>query len=134
MNADLLKEAMNPTRRISQALLAKKLGIHRNTLCEKLKENSINTSFSDISDGHLDEIVKGYHASHPNSGIKYLSGRLRSQGLRIQRWRLEESIKRVDRLGQTLRIHTTAETPWTQYHIPCPNALWHIDGHHKLIH
>ena len=133
VNADLLKEAMEPTRRISQVLLAEKLGIHRNTLRGKLKENSINTSFSDISDGDLDQIVKGYRDSHPNSGIRYVRGRLRSQGLRIQRWRLERSIKRVDRLGQTLRRRTAAKKPRTQYHISRPNALWHIDGHHKLI-
>jgi len=72
VNADLLKEAMEPTRRISQVLLAEKLGIHRNTLRGKLKENSINTSFSDISDGDLDQIVKGYRDSHPNSGIRFV--------------------------------------------------------------
>ncbi len=134
VNVDLLKEAMDPTRQISQALLAKKLGIHRNTLREKLKENSINTSFSDISDDDLDQIVKGYRDSHPNSGIRYLRGRLRSQGLCIQRWRLRESITRVDRLGQTLRRRTRAKKPHKQYHVSRPNALWHIDGHHKLIH
>ncbi|KAJ7580048.1 hypothetical protein C8J56DRAFT_795449, partial [Mycena floridula] len=20
------------------------------------------------------------------------------------------------------------------YSVPCPNALWHMDGHHKMIH
>ena len=77
MNVDLLKEAMNPTRQISQALLAKKLGIHHNTLHERLKESSIDTSFSDISDDDLDQIVKGYRDSHPNSGMGYLHGHLR---------------------------------------------------------
>jgi len=84
VNADLLKEAMSPTRQISQSLLAKKLGIHRNTLRGKLKENSIDTSFSDISDVDLDQIISSYRDSHPNSGIMYLRGHLRSQGLRIQ--------------------------------------------------
>ena len=133
VNADLLKEAMNPTRGISQALLAKKLGIHRNTLRAKLKENSINTSFSDISDNDLDEIIKGYRDLHPNSGIRYLHGYLRSQGLRIQYKRLVRAIERVDRLGQALRRRTAAKKVQTEYDVPRPNALWHIDGHHKLI-
>ena len=68
MNNELLKEAMN------QVLLAEKLGIHRNTLCEKLKENSINSSFTEMSDEDLDQIIKGYLDSHPNSGIRYLTG------------------------------------------------------------
>ena len=57
MNADLLKEAMNPTRRIPQVLLAEKLGIHRNTLRAKLKENLISSSLMEISDEDLDQIV-----------------------------------------------------------------------------
>ena len=133
MNVNLLKEAMNPTRRISKVLLAKKIGIHRNTLRAKLKENSINSSFTEMSDEGLDQFVKGYLNSHPNSGIRYLTGRLRTQGLRIQRWHLEQSVKRVDRLGQALRHRTTAKKPRRQYHVSRPNALWHIDGHHKLI-
>jgi len=133
VNIDLLKEAMNPTRRISKVLLAKKLGIHRNTLRAKLKENSINSSFTEMPDKNLDQIVKGYLESHPNSGFRYLTGRLRTHGLRIQRRRLQQSIKRVDRLGQTLRNRTTAKKSRRQYHVSRPNALWHIDGHHKLI-
>jgi hypothetical protein len=98
-----------------------------------MKENSINSSFTEMSDEDLDQIVQGYLESHPNSGIRYLTGRLRTQGLRIQRRRVEQSIKRVDRLGLTLRHRTTAKKPRRQYHVSRPNALWHIDGHHKLI-
>lgn len=134
VNVELLKEAMNPTRRISQTVLAKKLGIHRNTLREKLKENAIDTSFSDISNDDLDKLIKGYRDSQPHSGIRYLRGRLRSEGLRIQRWRVEKSIERVDRLGQSLRRRTTAKKEHNKYEVPRPNYLWHLDGHHKLIH
>lgn len=133
VNPELLIEVMNPTRRISQVLLAEKLGIHRNTLRKKLKDNSIDTSFSNISDDALDQIVQSYRESHPDSGLRYLSGHLRNQGHRIQERRLKDSIKRVDKLGQTLRRRTTAKKERIRYHVPRPNALWHIDGHHKLI-
>jgi hypothetical protein len=102
-------------------------------LCAKLEEN-INTSFSNISDDDLDQIIKSYCNSHPNYGIRYLHMHLRSQGLRIQHHHLEQSITRVDQLGQTLRCCTNAKKQQTQYHISCLNALWHINGHHKLIH
>ena len=133
MNVDLLKEAMNLTRQISQALLAKKLGIHHNTLRERLKESSIDTSFSDISDDDLDQIVKGYCDSHPNSGMGYLRGHLRSQGLHVQHHCIRKSVKRVDQLGQALRRHTMAKKVQKKYKVDHPNSLWHIDGHHKLI-
>jgi hypothetical protein len=134
VNAELLKEAMKPTRRISQTVLAKKLGIHRNTLREKLKENSIDTSFSDVSNDDLDKLITGYKDSQPNSGIRYIRGRLTSEGLRIQRWRVEKSIERVDRLARALRRRTTAKKDRTQYRVRRPNYIWHLDGHHKLIH
>ena len=133
VDVELLKEAMNPTHRISQVLLAEKLGIHRNTLWVKLKENSINSSFTEMSDENLDQIIKGYLDSHPNSGIRYLTGHLHTQGFCIQRSCLEQSTKRLDCLGQILRQRTTAKKPWRQYHVSRPNTLWHIDGHHKLI-
>lgn len=133
VNVDLLKEAMQPTRRISQALLAERLGIHRNTLRAKLKENSIDTSFSDINDGELDKFVKSYRSSHPDSGIRYLTGRLRHEGRRVQQRRLKEAVKRVDKLGKTLRSRTTAKKQRKQYVVDRPHAFWHIDGHHKLI-
>jgi hypothetical protein len=63
VNVDLLKEAMNPTHRISQVLLAEKLGIHRNTLRAKLKENSINSSFTEMSEDDLDHPAFGGNAT-----------------------------------------------------------------------
>ena len=46
------------------------------------------------------------------------------------------SVDRIDQLGQGL---WAIENPVGEkkqhrcYHVPQPNALWHIDGHHKLI-
>lgn len=40
-------------------------------------------------------------------------------------------MKRVDPIGRTLRRHNTIRR--RQYKVRRPNALWHIDGHHKLI-
>ncbi|KAG1733535.1 hypothetical protein EDB19DRAFT_1580985, partial [Suillus lakei] len=42
------------------------------------------------------------------------------------------SIHRVDPLGTVLRQHTMIHR--RQYKVSQPNALWHMDGHHKLIH
>ncbi|KAI5993213.1 hypothetical protein EDD15DRAFT_2105524, partial [Pisolithus albus] len=52
--------------------------------------------------------------------------------LRIQRRHISASLHRVDPLGRILRRHTA--TRRRKYHVSRPNALWHMDGHHKLIH
>lgn len=37
----------------------------------------------------------------------------------------------MDVLGSVLRQNTTIKR--RVYKVPRPNALWHLDGHHKLI-
>ncbi|XP_065892452.1 uncharacterized protein [Dysidea avara] len=44
---------------------------------------------------------------------------------------LREALKQADPLGTALRWNSI--TYRRQYKVPSPNALWHIDGHHKLI-
>lgn len=58
-------------------------------------------------------------------------GFLRHSGLRIQRHRIIDSLRRVDPVGRALqeRLHIVRRI----YQVARPNALWHIDGHHKLI-
>lgn len=64
-------------------------------------------------------------------GTKTIEGELISQGIRVQRHRLRDSIKRVDPVGRRLRslnsIHRRV------YNVRSPLALWHMDGNHKLI-
>ncbi|XP_028414231.1 uncharacterized protein LOC114537289 [Dendronephthya gigantea] len=58
-------------------------------------------------------------------------GALRSRGIFVQRRRIREAIYTVDPVSRALR-RQQAVTRRT-YNVPCPNALWHVDGHHKLI-
>lgn len=61
-------------------------------------------------------------------------GHLRAtHSLRIQRHRVIASINRVDKLGQGMRQQVGKKISRRKYSVPRPNALWHIDGHHKLI-
>ncbi|KAI6099206.1 hypothetical protein EDD16DRAFT_1497938, partial [Pisolithus croceorrhizus] len=46
--------------------------------------------------------------------------------------RVSSSLQCVDPLGRVL--HKQATIHRRQYQVSCPNALWHMDGHHKLIH
>ncbi|KAG2097404.1 hypothetical protein BD769DRAFT_1304257, partial [Suillus cothurnatus] len=51
--------------------------------------------------------------------------------LRLQQQQIIASIHHVDPLGTVLRQRTMIQQQ--QYKVSRPNALWHMDGHHKLI-
>ena len=60
-----------------------------------------------------------------------VAGNLLKQGIRVQRAKLRESIHRIDPQGVVERRSVAVKR--RVYHVECPNGVWHIDGHHKLI-
>ena len=58
-------------------------------------------------------------------------GILRSRSIHVPRHRVRDIIPRIDPINTALRWR--AMHPRYQYDVPGPNALWHIDGLHKLI-
>lgn len=130
-NVQLLHEFASPGRHLQQTKLARVMGIHCNTLRSYLKHNDVSYKYSEISDADLDNAVREFRQTKPNSGVRYLTGHLRQLGLRVQQQRITSSIHRVDPLGTVLRQRTMIQR--RQYKVSRPNALWHMDGHHKLI-
>jgi hypothetical protein len=116
-------------------VLANVLGIDRKTLRARIKETGIVPDFNEISDDDLDDLVREYRHENPAGGRRsYIIGRLRAaHSLHIQRQRVIDSMNRLDRLGQGLRQRLGKKKERRIYQVPRPNALWHIDGHHKLI-
>lgn len=127
-----LREAMASNRHISQTRLASALGIHRHSVRRNLTSYSFKRKFSALTDEQLDIIVRAYKQAKPDSGMRYLIGFLRSHNLNVQKQRVYDSLRRVDGLGAALRQRKTIRR--REYHSSRPNALWHCDGHHKLIH
>jgi len=84
-----------------------------------------------MNDQELDSIVKHAQAENPNIGIRMLQGRLQSLGHRIQRARINSSLRRTDPTGIMQRWQQTIKR--RQYQVRCPLSLWHIDDNHKLI-
>ena len=126
-----LKEAFRPGRNISISKLASSLPIHKNTLKNYMRQYQITRPrFSRISNLSLDEIVGQYRREHPNTGIRYLRGYLFQQGIRVQRARVVASLSRVDDVARVVLRNTTIKR--REYKSSRPNALWHVDGHHKL--
>lgn len=60
-----------------------------------------------------------------------LTGALKSKNIVVSRVKLRESVQRVDAFGAITRMRNII--PRRTYKVAGPNALWHIDGHHKLI-
>lgn len=98
---------------------------------KKLDEIGIQHTYSALPDADLDLLVRDYRTKKPETGFRYLRGHLRSLGLNIQKRRVLGSLGRVDRLGRVLRRRVAIRR--RKYFSSRPNAMWHCDGHHKLI-
>ena len=119
--------------RFTQVEIAKLFGcsartVRRRIICYGLQEF---VRFSVITDQDLDELVKQFVINFPCAGQKTLAGHLQSQGYHIQRWRIRDSLLRVDPWGVEERTRNILHR--RQYRVRGPNSLWHIDGNHKLI-
>ncbi|KAM4571929.1 uncharacterized protein V3H82_011460 [Fundulus diaphanus] len=116
--------------------IARLFGVSETTVHRRMAENDIRVSdllFSNIDDEELDAMVREILRCHPNTGYKMMLGHLNAQGIQIQRSRVQESMRRVDQEGvsmRTVQLHTARRR---RYSVPAPNSLWHIDGNHKLI-
>lgn len=109
----------------SWASIARMLGISEKTVKRRREEYDMSSRhllFSDITNDELDSFVKHVLEVSQNSGERMLMGWFRGHGIRIQRWRLRESISRVDPIGRELRRKTV--TKRRVYSVPTPNALW----------
>jgi len=126
-----LNEAFKHGRNISISKLASSLKVHRNTLKNYMCQYKIRRQpFSKISNSSLDTMVKQYKDKHPNTGIRYLRGYLFQRGMRVQRERITASLSRVDDVARVLLRNKVIKR--REYKSARPNALWHVDGHHKL--
>ena len=68
---------------------------------------------------------------NPTLGGKSIHGMLRAQGHIIQRQRIRDAIWAVDPEGVQMRLIRCLRR--REYNVEAPNALWHVDGYHKLI-
>ena len=113
--------------------IASMLGVSERTVRRRLSEFGIDSTgtFSDIDDLTLDTTIRSLQVQFPNSGYRMMLGHLRARGLKIQQTRVRESMQRTDPCGTVLRWFQITER--RSYNVASPNALWHIDGNHKLV-
>ena len=96
-----------------------------------MKEDGHNDQYDNITENSLDVILSEIKNLHPYSGERTIIGILRSKKMQIQRWKVRESIHRIDSINTALRW--IRQNPRFVYSVPGPNSLWHNDGLHKLI-
>lgn len=108
------------------------LGISHQTLYRRLKEYDIdNETYTNISMAELNELLAQFKAQHPNYGEVMLQGHLANMGIKIPRAKLRTAIHNVDHANTVCRrSHVINRRVYTAPH---PNAVWHIDGNHKMI-
>ena len=109
-------------------------GCSRRTVERRLLEYDIPRQcdmYASITNAELDEKVLRIVSMFPMCGQKSVDGRLKSEGLRMSRKRIRESLRRVDPFGVESRARGVLRR--RRYHVDSPNDLWHIDGYHKLI-
>lgn len=131
LDPDYLNEAFAPERNISVNRVAKAIKASRSWLTSARKAIGLKRVFTPWTDGELDDFVREVKTERPVVGRKFIQARLRGLGVKIQRERVRESLRRVDAVGLHLRDHQTATR--REYRVPRPNAVWHVDGYHKLI-
>ena len=108
------------------------LSVSRTTLWRRFRDLNLPTSrYSDLSDEELDHIVQSVQQMHPNVGLVMLQDHVASQGINVQRRRLRSSVQRLNPRNGITRWQQALSR--RSYHVPGPNSLWHIDGHHSLI-
>lgn len=131
INIQFLSEAVSKQRNIKLRDLASLLGVHRNTLRACMKRNNVLKQYSNLSNEDLDILLRTFKDKKPGAGLQYVVGYLRKNGLRVQRHRVLSSLRRIDGIGRALRQNRGIKR--RKYTVKRPNALWHLDGHHKLI-
>uniref|UniRef100_A0A7M5V6S7 Integrase catalytic domain-containing protein n=2 Tax=Clytia hemisphaerica TaxID=252671 RepID=A0A7M5V6S7_9CNID len=115
--------------------IANFFGTSRSTICRRLSDQSISikNTYSKMPDYELDESVKTILDEFPRTGYRRMKGFLQSKGHRVQEKRVQASMHRVGLEGVLSRSTELKTVRRRKYNVRGTNALWHIDGNHKLI-
>ncbi|VDI57833.1 Hypothetical predicted protein [Mytilus galloprovincialis] len=112
--------------------ISKLLTVSQSTIYRRMAAFGLSKrNFSQISDNELDVELGKILKDFPLCGENLLKQMLIIKRIRVPRWRLRESVHRMDSRGvrerQTGRLHRRV------YNVMGPNHLWHIDTNHKLV-
>lgn len=114
--------------------IASMLGVSRSTIQRRFVRYELcaREAYSEITDAELDALVARGKQQFSRCGYRVMDGLLRSPNTRVQQHRVRESMRRCDPDGVAERWLSTIH-PRCIYTVYGPQALWHVDGNHKLI-
>lgn len=117
----------------TQVEIAKILGCSAKTVHRLIVKFGLSkfVQYATVTDSELDDLVKDFVTNFPTAGQKTLAGHLSTIGYRIQRYRIRDSLYRVDPWGVEQRRRRLLHR--RKYRVAGPNSLWHVDGNHKLV-
>lgn len=104
--------------------VAEFFGISTRTLLRRRHEYGMGIGSSTFDDAELDQVVSSCLQTTPNAGETYIRGSIAGRGLRVQRDRIRDSLRRVDPVSRSLRRTRTILR--RQYRVPGPNSLWYV--------
>ena len=108
------------------------LNVSRSTLYRRLKDADIpSNDYSEISSTELDDTIKMVKQSFPNDGEVMMKSHLLRMGVKVPRKDMRDSIHRIDHENTIDRQSKVIKH--RVYAVEHPNAVWHMDSHHKLI-
>ena len=86
--------------------IAQLLQVSVSTIQRRIRQYGLEeeNAYSVLSNIELDTITSGFVHENPNGGQKSFEGYLRGKGIKIQRFRIRESLLRVDRSGVQRRF------------------------------
>ena len=105
-------------------------GCSRKTVERRMTKYGIDR-YTTVTNEDLDRLVEEITTLFPRCGEKTIAGRLIAGGIRVPRQRVRDSLLRVDPTGLHARCRNILHR--RKYQVASPNALWHLDGYHKLI-
>jgi AraC-like DNA-binding protein len=113
--------------------IADAIGVSESTIFRRMKEYglSVRANMTFLTDSELDSEVREVQCAFPNAGYRRVLSQLIVKGIRVTELKVRETMQRLDPQGVALRWIQLI--PRRRYSVSGPLALWHIDGHHKLI-
>ncbi|XP_060565008.1 uncharacterized protein LOC132724202 [Ruditapes philippinarum] len=108
------------------------LGVSESTIYRNMRRHGISKyAFTSIEDHQLDVVMAKILEEFPRCGEMMLRNLLGEKGIKIQRFRVRDALKRLDSDGVQERKRKRLKR--RVYCVQGPNELWHIDTNHKLI-
>jgi hypothetical protein len=127
---DVLENLIDEGFAISK--IAKLLSVSESTIFRRMRQYSISKNiFSTCNEDELDASVGPLIKDYPFCGENILGQMLRKIGIKVQRWRLRESMHHLDVSGINERKKGRLQR--RVYNVQGVNHLWHVDTNHKLI-